>query len=68
MTAATRDARIDAYIAAARPFAQPILDHLRLRLHAACPEVEETIRWGRSSFPIAAGRSPICRRSRRMPR
>lgn len=43
-----RDERIDAYIAKAQPFAQPILSHLRELIHAACPGVEETIKW---SFP-----------------
>ncbi|MBS1587969.1 MAG: YdeI/OmpD-associated family protein [Bacteroidetes bacterium] len=43
-----RDQRIDAYIAKAQPFAQPILSHLRELIHAACPRVEETIKW---SFP-----------------
>jgi len=45
---ASRDERIDAYIAKAQPFAPPILQHLRTIVHAACPEVEETIKW---SFP-----------------
>lgn len=45
---ASRDERIDAYIAKAQPFAVPILGHLRAIVHAACPEVEETIKW---SFP-----------------
>ena len=42
------DARVDAYIAKSADFAQPILTHLRKLIHAACPEVEETIKW---SFP-----------------
>lgn len=46
----TKDARIDAYIAKAQPFAKPILRHLRAELHAACPEVEETIKWGMPHF------------------
>ena len=45
---AKKDPRIDAYIARAQPFAQPILKHLRKVVHAACPEVEETMKW---SFP-----------------
>ena len=45
---ANRDSRIDAYIAKAAPFAQPILNHLRDLVHQACPDVEETIKW---SFP-----------------
>jgi len=44
----TKDKRIDAYIAKAQPFAQPILKHLRELVHKACPEVEETMKW---SFP-----------------
>lgn len=44
------DPRIDAYIARAAPFAQPILNHLRAVVHAACPQVEETIKWGMPSF------------------
>jgi uncharacterized protein YdeI (YjbR/CyaY-like superfamily) len=46
----TIDPRVDAYIAAARPFAQPILAHLRAIVHEAIPEVEETIKWGMPHF------------------
>lgn len=46
----SRDERIDAYIARARPFAQPILNHVRARVHAALPEVEETLKWGAPAF------------------
>lgn len=45
---ATKDPRIDAYIAKAAPFAQPILHHYRSLVHKACPDVEETMKW---SFP-----------------
>jgi uncharacterized protein YdeI (YjbR/CyaY-like superfamily) len=44
------DPRIDAYIAKAAPFAQPILKHLRAEVHAACPGVEETVKWQSPSF------------------
>jgi uncharacterized protein YdeI (YjbR/CyaY-like superfamily) len=44
------DPRIDAYIAKSAPFAQPILNHLRAIVHSACPEVEETIKWGMPHF------------------
>lgn len=44
------DRRIDAYIAKAQPFAQPILKHLRAVVHAACPECAETIKWGMPAF------------------
>ena len=48
----THDPRIDAYIAKAQPFAQPILTHLRAVIHAALPEVEETIKWGMPHFTL----------------
>lgn len=44
------DPRIDAYIAQAPAFAQPILAHLRAVVHAACPEVTETMKWSRPHF------------------
>jgi uncharacterized protein YdeI (YjbR/CyaY-like superfamily) len=47
---ATRDPRIDAYIAKSADFAQPILEHLRATVHAACPEVEETLKWSSPHF------------------
>lgn len=47
---ASRDARIDAYIANARPFARPILVEVRARVHRACPRVEEGLRWGMPAF------------------
>lgn len=46
----TLDPRVDAYIARAAPFAQPILAHLRAVVHAACPDVTETIKWGMPYF------------------
>lgn len=46
----TRDPRIDAYIDRAAAFAQPILAHVRALVHQACPEVEETIKWGMPTF------------------
>lgn len=50
-----RDPRIDAYIERAAPFAQPILAHVRALVHEACPEVEETIKWGMPTFVHAGG-------------
>lgn len=44
------DKRIDAYIAKSQQFAQPILDHIRELVHTACPDVEETIKWGFPHF------------------
>lgn len=46
------DPRIDAYIAKAAPFAQPILKHVRERVHVAAPEAEETIKWGAPGFTV----------------
>ena len=44
------DPRIDAYIAKSKPFAQPILIHLRELVHKACPNVVETMKWSRPFF------------------
>jgi len=44
------DPRIDAYIARQADFARPILEELRRRVHAACPEAVETIKWGAPAF------------------
>jgi hypothetical protein len=52
-----RDPRIDAYIAKAAPFAQPILRHLREVVHEGCPEVEETMKW---SFPHFMYKGMFC--------
>lgn len=44
------DKRIDAYIEKSRDFARPILEHLRKLVHKACPDVEETVKWGSPQF------------------
>jgi hypothetical protein len=54
---AQTDPRVDAYIDAAAPFAQPILRHLRALIHAAAPQVQETIKWG---MPFFEQDGPIC--------
>ncbi len=46
----TTNPAIDAYIAKAQPFAQPILLHLRKLVHQACPNVEEKVKWGMPFF------------------
>jgi uncharacterized protein YdeI (YjbR/CyaY-like superfamily) len=46
----TRDPRIDAYIDRSADFARPILTHLREVVHAACPDVEETMKWSMPHF------------------
>jgi uncharacterized protein YdeI (YjbR/CyaY-like superfamily) len=53
----TIDPRVDAYIAKSADFARPILEHLRAVVHAACPEVEETIKWG---FPHFMYKGMMC--------
>jgi uncharacterized protein YdeI (YjbR/CyaY-like superfamily) len=52
-----RDARFDAYIAKSADFARPILTHLRDVVHAACPDVEETMKW---SFPHFQYKGMLC--------
>jgi uncharacterized protein YdeI (YjbR/CyaY-like superfamily) len=46
------DPRVDAYIAKAAPFAQPILQHVRERVHAVAPEAQETLKWSMPSFTV----------------
>jgi uncharacterized protein YdeI (YjbR/CyaY-like superfamily) len=41
---------VDAYIAKAAPFAQPILEKIRDAFHAASPEIEETMKWSAPFF------------------
>jgi uncharacterized protein YdeI (YjbR/CyaY-like superfamily) len=42
--------KVDAYIAKAQPFAQPILAHIRKVVHTACPDAQESIKWSRPFF------------------
>jgi uncharacterized protein YdeI (YjbR/CyaY-like superfamily) len=51
----TLDPRVDAYIARSPDFAQPILRHLREVVHAACPTVEETLKWSSPHFQYNGG-------------
>ncbi len=53
----TRDARVDAYIAKSADFARPILEHIREVVHAACPNVVETMKW---SFPHFDYKGMMC--------
>jgi uncharacterized protein YdeI (YjbR/CyaY-like superfamily) len=48
----SRDPRIDAYIAKAAPFARPVLEHVRARVHAVVPNVEETLKWSAPGFTL----------------
>lgn len=47
---AGRDPRIDAYIAKAPPFAQPVLRFIRATVHKAVPEIVETTKWSAPHF------------------
>jgi uncharacterized protein YdeI (YjbR/CyaY-like superfamily) len=44
------DPRVDAYIERQGDFARPILTWLRERVHSACPDAEEGIKWGMPFF------------------
>ena len=44
------DDRVDSYIERQAEFARPILARLRAIVHEACPDCEETIKWGMPSF------------------
>jgi uncharacterized protein YdeI (YjbR/CyaY-like superfamily) len=46
----SREPRIDAYIAKAQPFARPILEHVRERVHAVAPDIEEAMKWSTPSY------------------
>jgi uncharacterized protein YdeI (YjbR/CyaY-like superfamily) len=46
------DPRIDQYIAKAAPFAQPILTHVRNRVHAVVPDAVETLKWSSPAFTV----------------
>lgn len=43
---------MDAYIENARPFAQPVLTHIRETVHKAAPDVEEAIKWSMPFFML----------------
>ena len=53
----TKDARVDAFIDKAQPFAKPILTHLRKLVHTVCPDVTETIKW---NTPIFEYKGMLC--------
>jgi len=48
----SRDPRIDAYIAKAQPFARPILEKVRNRVHAVVPDAEEAIKWSMPAYTL----------------
>lgn len=45
-----RSRAVDAYIAKSAPFARPILETIRDHFHKACPDIEETTKWGYPHF------------------
>ena len=47
---ATKEKKIDAYIARSADFAKPILLHIRELVHKACPGVEEKMKWSMPFF------------------
>ncbi len=47
---ATKEKKIDAYIARSAEFAKPILLHIRELVHKACPDVEEKMKWSMPFF------------------
>lgn len=47
-----RDPRVDAYIARAQPFARPILEHVRERVHVLLPSGEETTKWSAPAYTL----------------
>jgi uncharacterized protein YdeI (YjbR/CyaY-like superfamily) len=53
-----QDPRVDAYIKKSAAFAQPILTHLRARVHANCADASETIKWGMPFFVV--GEKILC--------
>ena len=46
----SRDPRIDAYIERQADFARPILNYIRETLHAASPDIEESVKWSMPAF------------------
>src|SRR5437899_3345697 len=52
-----RDRHIDAYIEKSADFAKPILEYIRDVVHAAVPDVEETMKW---SFPHFDYKGMMC--------
>lgn len=45
-----KDPRVDAYIKKAKPFAQPILKHLREVILSTSPDIVETTKWSSPSY------------------
>lgn len=52
-----RSKEVDAYIAKSKPFAKPILEHIRDVVHSASNEITEVMKW---SFPHFEYKGNIC--------
>ena len=48
----SREPRVDAYIEKAAPFARPILEKARERVHATLPDAEEAIKWSMPAYMV----------------
>jgi hypothetical protein len=54
---ATKDPRVDSYLAESADFARPILRRLRKTIHQGCPAAIETIKW---SYPFFDYQGLLC--------
>jgi uncharacterized protein YdeI (YjbR/CyaY-like superfamily) len=50
MSKSKHNSKVDAYAEKLEDFAEPIFNHLRALVHAACPDVVEEIKWGIPHF------------------
>lgn len=48
---------VDKYIAKSKPFAKPILEHIREVVHSASPHIQEVMKW---SFPHFDYKGTVC--------
>ena len=48
----SRDPRIEAYIGKAQPFARPILEKVRERVHAVVPDIDEAMKWSMPAYTL----------------
>lgn len=48
----TGNSKLDGYIATAQPFARPILETVRTRIHELLPDVEEELKWGMPAYML----------------
>ena len=48
----SREPRIDIYIEKAQPFARPILEKVRERVHAVLPDAKEVMKWSMPAYTL----------------